>query len=183
MQTAFLSFIWILGSILTSFTGFLSPAINSPVNGSGVVHPFHVSVIEVNHNLAGATLEMQCKLYTDDFEATLSKLYKRKTDLTDKSMHAAMDTLVERYVLSHTGVKVNGKKLPASYLGFEQDKEAVYVYVELTQAPAVIRETEFTASLLYEQYEDQINIIHFSSGGKRKSVKLDNPQSQATLEF
>ena len=57
----------------------------------------------------------------------------------------------------------------------------MYVYVELSQVPVPIKEAEVNASLLYEQYEDQINIVHFSSGGKRKSVKLENPQTRATI--
>ena len=30
-------------------------------------HPLHVSVIEINHNAADKTLEISCKIFTDDF--------------------------------------------------------------------------------------------------------------------
>ena len=181
MQAVILSFIWVWGAALAAISG------NAPLDSNGLktrderTHPFHVSVIELNHNASAGTLEIQCKVFTDDFESVLSKLYKRKIDLTNKAMHAAMDSLVERYALSHVLVKVNGKLLTENYIGFEQDKEAVYVYVELSQVPVPIKEAEVNASLLYEQYEDQINIVHFSSGGKRKSVKLENPQTRATI--
>ena len=33
-----------------------------------VDHPFHVSVIEINHNAADKNLEISCKIFTDDFE-------------------------------------------------------------------------------------------------------------------
>lgn len=181
MQAVLLSFIWIWGAALSAVSGKQSVVNNCPERLDKLPHPFHVSVIEVNHNVSAATLEVQCKIYTDDFEAVLSKMYKRKIDLTDKTMHTAMDSLVERYVLSHLLVKANGKLLTENYLGFEQDKEAVYVFVELSQAPALIKEVEVNTHLLYEQYEDQINIIHFSSGEKKKSIKLDNPDTRALL--
>ena len=42
-----------------------------PVFGSilfaGSQHPFHVSVVEINHNAEDKTLEITCKIFTDDF--------------------------------------------------------------------------------------------------------------------
>lgn len=40
-------------------------------------HPFHVSVIEINHNAADKTLEISCKIFTDDFEKILAKNYQK----------------------------------------------------------------------------------------------------------
>jgi hypothetical protein len=40
-------------------------------------------VTEINHNAADQTLEISCKLFTDDFEKVLSKNYKVKADLAD----------------------------------------------------------------------------------------------------
>jgi hypothetical protein len=144
-------------------------------------HPFHVSVTEVNHNLQESTLELQCKIFTDDFEAAIAKQYNRKVDLIDKSLHESMDSLVRRYVLSHLQMKINGKLVAPAYLGFEHEKEAVYVYMEYPKTPSVILEIEFFNNLLYDYYTDQINILHFKSGEKRKSIKLDYPDT--TIRF
>lgn len=178
MQAVLLSFVW-------TFWGFwtmLTPGASEDVSVSGPlsapkVHPFHVSVTEVNHNQQEATLEMQCKIFTDDFEAAIAKQYNQKVDLIDKSVHESMDSLVRRYVLSHVQVKINGKLMAPTYLGFEQEKEAVYVYVEYPKTPAVIQEVEYFNNLLYDYYTDQINILHFKSGDKRKSIKLDYPDT------
>lgn len=182
MQTVLLSFVW-------AFWGFLaiSPQVPNGAQRCEVpsplkkIHPFHVSVTEVNHNLQDATLELQGKLFTDDFEAALSKLYKRKVDLIEKSLHESMDSLVSRYFLSHLQIKVNGKLMSPSYLGFEQEKEAVYVFVEYSKIPANIQEVEFFNNLMYDHFTDQVNILHFKSGEKRKSVKLDYPDT--TIRF
>lgn len=182
MQAVVLSFGWMFWSILSLLPvefGQRSLGMNSTEGQH--VHPFHVSVTEVNHNQQEAALEVQCKLFTDDFEAAIGKLYGRKVDLINTSMHGSMDSLVRRYVLTHLQLKINGKMLNPSYLGFEQEKEAVYVYVEYPTAPSNIQEVEVFNNLLFDYYTDQINIIHFKSGDKRKSVKLDYPDT--TIRF
>ena len=71
----------------------------------------------------------------------------------------------------------------ANYLGFEQEREAVYVYLEIEKAPALIEKVTVETSLLYDLYDDQVNLIHFSTQNKRKSAKLDYPAKAAQLEF
>jgi hypothetical protein len=178
MQAVFLSFVWTFWSFWAMLTPETSVEFSASIPLSAQkVHPFHVSVTEVNHNQQEASLEMQCKIFTDDFEAAIAKQYNQKVDLIDKSVHESMDSLVRRYVLSHVQVKINGKLMAPTYLGFEQDKEAVYVYVEYPKTPSVIQEVEYINNLLYDYYTDQINILHFKSGDKRKSIKLDYPDT------
>ncbi|MFM2339019.1 MAG: hypothetical protein RL115_2212, partial [Bacteroidota bacterium] len=62
-----------------------------------VLHPFHVSVIEVNHSSTDKSLEISCKIFTDDFERALIKNYKTKVDLIHPTNKAAMDTLIKKY--------------------------------------------------------------------------------------
>ncbi|MET0461971.1 MAG: DUF6702 family protein, partial [Chitinophagaceae bacterium] len=40
------------------------------------MHPIHLSVTEINHNAADRTLEISCKIFTDDFEKVLAQNYK-----------------------------------------------------------------------------------------------------------
>src|SRR6476661_2375693 len=39
--------------------------------GAGAPHPFHVSTTEINHNATDKTLEISCRIFTDDFESCL----------------------------------------------------------------------------------------------------------------
>ena len=168
MQTVFFLVSWLISSFLGGLTN---------------VHPFHVGVVEVNHNKVERTLEIQCKLYTDDFETTLSRLFKQKVDLIDPKFHDAMDSLVEKYLSGRVRFGINGKGVKGNYLGFEHDKEAVYAFIEIPAVPNEIREVQFDISLLFDLYDDQINLVHFTTNGQRKSTKLDYPQSKGTLTF
>ena len=61
-----------------------------------VDHPFHVSVVEINHNVADKTLEISCKIFTDDFEKVLAQNYQTRIDLINPPDKKAMDTFVKK---------------------------------------------------------------------------------------
>lgn len=145
-------------------------------------HPFHVSVLEINHNAADKNLEIVCKIFTDDFERILTKNYKTKVDLINASNMAAMDSLVKKYVLSHLFIQINGKPVALSYLGFENDKEAAYSYFEVNNTTSVSK-IDITTNLMYDQFDDQVNIMHVTVGGSRKSNKLTYPDKLVSFTW
>lgn len=145
-------------------------------------HPFHVSVIEINHNAADKTLEISCKIFTDDFEKVLAKNYKAKTDLINPPDKAAMDTLVKKYILSHLSIKADGKPVSFHYLGFENETEAVYSYIEVVNI-ATVKKIEISTNIMHDMFDDQVNIIHTTVGGKRLSNKLDYPNREMSFTY
>lgn len=147
-----------------------------------MTHPFHVSVVELNHNATDKTLEISCKIFTDDFEKVLVQNYKAKVDLINPPDKAAMDTLVKKYISSHMSLSVDGKPVKFSYIGFERESEAVYSYVQVDHVSSV-NKIDITNKLMYDLFTDQINLMHVTVGGKRKSTKLDYPKMQAAFSF
>lgn len=145
-------------------------------------HPFHVSVIEINHNAADKNLEISCKIFTDDFERILTKNYKTKVDLINPTDKAGMDSLIKKYVLSHFSIQINGRPITLSYIGFENDHEAAYSYFEVNNTVSVSK-IEIMNNLMYDQFDDQINIMHVIVGGKRKSNKLAYPVKEISFSF
>src|SRR5687768_15448096 len=87
--------------------------------GDVAVHPFYVSVTEMNHNAANASMEISCKLFTDDLENTLKNIYKTKLDLAQPKDQQQVEKLVFDYLQKHLQVKVNGKAAVLSFVGFE----------------------------------------------------------------
>jgi len=145
-------------------------------------HPLHLSVVEIEHNAGDKTLEVSCKIFTDDFETTLAKNYNTKVDLINPPNIAAMDTLVKKYILSHLSLKVNGKPVLFNYIGFEHENEAVFGYIEVGNITAVSK-LEITNSIMYDKFDDQVNIMHVKVTGERKSTKLNYPQKDAVVIF
>ena len=159
-----------------------------PLQGVRTLHPFHVSVVEINHNAADKTLEISCKIFTDDFEKVLAQNYpqdaahKVKVDLINPPNKAAMDTLVKKYIYSHLSLSADGKPVKLSYIGFEREAEAVYGYVQVDNISSV-KKIDITNKLMYDLFADQINLMHVIVGGNRKSTKLDYPETQASFSF
>ena len=146
------------------------------------IHPFHVSVVEINHNAADKTLEISCKIFTDDFEKVLAKNYQTRIDLINPPDKKAMDTVVKKYIVSHLSVSADGKPGDLVYIGFERDAEAVYSYVQVENITS-IKKIDIINKLMHDLFDDQINIMHVTVNGNRKSMKLDYPTANASISF
>ena len=146
------------------------------------VHPFYVSVTEINHNAKDKTLEISCKMFSEDLEKVLEKDYKQKVDLSDEKLHDTNNNLIDDYLHKHLRVKVDGKEAVLKLIGFEKESEAVWGYLQADNI-ATAKKVEITNSILHDFTEDQINLVHVIVGGKRKSTKLDYPATAAVFEF
>ncbi|HYC39139.1 MAG TPA: DUF6702 family protein [Chitinophagaceae bacterium] len=146
------------------------------------LHPLHLSTTEVNHNASEHSLEITCRIFADDFEAALSKMFSTKADFSDAAMKVKMDTLVSRYIRSKLQLGADDRPVVMSYLGFEKESDVVYVYLEV---PRVARVKKLTASnaIMHDMFEDQSNIMHVTVNGNRQSTKLDYPTTSASFNF
>ena len=146
------------------------------------IHPLHISVTEINHNAADKTLEISCKLFTDDFEKVLAQNYKTKVDLINPTDRAAMEKLINDFIQKHLTIKADGKQVKLSYIGYEKDNDAIYSYFQADNI-GTVKKLEVTNNILHELFTDQINLMHVIVGGKRKSMKLDYPEKEMEISF
>ncbi|MEJ5994875.1 DUF6702 family protein [Pedobacter sp. Du54] len=149
---------------------------------STTLHPLHVSTTEISFNSKEKSLEISCRLYTDDFEHILAKNYKTKTDLTKADMSKAMDVLIKKYLSTNLKYVVNGKSVTANYIGFEIDHEATNVYLEIDNIPS-LQSLNLKNSLLYDLFDDQMNILHVEQGNLRKSARINFPSTNLSITF
>ena len=145
-------------------------------------HPIFVSVTEIEHNAKEKTLEVSCKIFTDDFEKTLRKVYNTHVDLLLAKDKPAMDKLVNDYVQKHLKIMVDGKQIVLKYMGYEQIEEGIYSYYQADNISGVKKIT-VTDNILYEYKDEQINLLHITVNGNRKSTKLNNPDDKVVMEF
>ena len=153
-----------------------------PHQGVRGFHPLHVSVTEINHNAADKTLEISSKLFTDDFEKVLTQNYKTKVDLINPPDRKAMEKLVNDFIHKHLSIKTDGIPVKLLYLGYERDNDAIYSYFQ-ADSIGTVKKIEVTNNILHELFTDQINLMHVTVGGKRKSMKLDYPEKEAGFSF
>lgn len=152
------------------------------LSGLSFMHPIFVSVTEVEHNAQEKTLEISCKLYTDDFEKALRKVYKINIDLIKPKSKDAMNTIVGDYVAKHLQVNVDDKKTKLKFIGYEQIEEGIYCYFEIANINAV-KKISITDNVMYDYKKEQVSVLHVTVGGKRQSTKLNNPVDNVVFIF
>ena len=175
---------WLSIPVVFAFINFAGPAVTKVSQQIRIpwFHPYYVSVTEINHNATDKTLEISCKLFTDDFEKALADKYKMKVDLSAPKDKKTMDRIITDYIKNHLAIKADGKIVNFNYVGFEKEEEAVFSYFQVDNVSSVKR-IDITNSILHEEHDTQINIMHVSVGGNRKSTKLDYPNTQAAFNF
>ena len=146
------------------------------------LHPLYVSVTEIEHNATEKTLEVSCKIFTDDFEKTLRKAYNAHVDLLNPKEKDAMNKLVNDYVQKHLSINVDGKNATMRFLGYEQIEEGIYSYYQVDNVKTVKKIT-VTNNILYEYKTEQMGLVHVTVNGSRKSSKLNNPDEKVSFEF
>jgi hypothetical protein len=80
-------------------------------------------------------------------------------------------------------VRVDGRVLPAEYVGHELEEQSTFVYFQLNEADGSPKKLEINNSVLYEFNEKQMGIIHASVNNNRKSSKIENPVSEAVFTW
>lgn len=145
-------------------------------------HPLYITVTEINHNTKDKTLEISCKMFTNDFEAALEKTAHAKVDLSDAKNKAANDKLIADYVEKHLLLKVDGHPAVLQFVGSEKEEDGTWSYFQVNNVSSV-KKLEVNNNLLYDNFDQEINIMHATVGGTKKSTRLDYPAAAATFEF
>ena len=138
------------------------------------IHPYHVGSVEINYNAKTKTFEISAKFFLDDLENSLNAKYNKTLHFGEEKSKAGLDQVLENYFAEYFKLKSNNKFLKINYLGFEEDKESVNIYLE-SEATEMPKKVETAVSLLYSFFDDQMNIVHIIVNGERKSSKLNYP--------
>ncbi len=146
------------------------------------LHPFYVSVTEINHNSTDKTMEIASKIFTEDLEIALNKNYKTKVDLYTEKGKPQADKLIADYLSKNLVVLLDGKTVHLEMLGFEREGEATWCYLEVKNVTQP-KKVEIRNSILYDHFQDQINLVHVTVKGNRRSGKVVYPEMVLSFDF
>lgn len=142
-------------------------------------HPFFVSITEVEYSPKRKELGIATKFFPDDLEEALRKFNGKKYDVVSGEKKTTGDA-INAYFLEHFQVRINQKPRAINFLGYEIDKEVIWVYYNATKVSSV-KDIEVISTLMYDYKEEQTNIIHIKMDEKRQSFKLNAPDQSARL--
>ncbi|MCX7743844.1 MAG: hypothetical protein N2167_04680 [Flavobacteriales bacterium] len=145
-------------------------------------HPYYVSITEIRIDTREQTLQVSCRMFMDDLEEAISKLYDLKVDILTSIRFQSLNDVFFQYIRQHLSIQIGGVFQQPQMLGYEIEEEAVWCYLELKN----MKETgpiKIINTILYDFIPSQTNIIHCYYNGVRKSLKLVNPESKAMFEY
>jgi len=145
-----------------------------------LIHPFFISVIDMKHNIKDKNIEISVRIFTDDLEAAIKKNNHTTIDLATTNLKPETNAIVAKYLQSKLQVTVNNKLQTVKYVGYEIQKESVWIYAEVEDV-TTLKKLSINCSLLYDYQEKQMNIFNIKANGSEKNYKLDFPKS--TVEF
>ncbi len=146
----------------------------------GMTHPFYVSVTELEYNSKSGEIGIATRLFPDDLEETLRLFSNKKCDLTGGEKEKNGEVL-NAYFSRHMQVEVNGKRATMKFLGYEIEKESVWIYFSVQKVHAV-KNITLSTDILYEYRPEQTNIVHLKLEEKRTSHRLNAPSTKVTIE-
>ena len=146
------------------------------------LHPFYVSVTDINHNSKNKSLEISSKIFFDDLEREIEMENKVSFDIIKPVNKAKVNVLIADYVKKHLQIKVDGKLLTMNYIGYEIQEDAAWCYLEIPKVDKV-GIIEINDHILFKLHTEQINMLNVTVNGKRQSTKLDAPTSRVNFKF
>ena len=145
------------------------------------VHPYYVSVTEVEFDRKAGTVGVSCKFFTDDLEEALKGGGTGKVDLS-KGDRLQNQKRIEAYLQSHFQVSLGTGALALRFLGTEHSPEATWCYLEATGL-AKASSVKIMSDCFYEIRKEQVHIFHVTVDGHRKSRRMVNPEKEFSLSF
>ena len=150
---------------------------------SGLLHPVHVSVTEINHSEKDKALQIVSRIFIDDLELSVQRdLKDDNLDIINPAGGNTTDQLVSRYLLKHMKIKVDGKPQYLKYLGHEVDGLVLVCYMEIPNIKK-LKTVEPMNDVIMEIHPDQSNLVHVTYQGKIKSLRLVRDKSADVLNF
>ena len=136
----------------------------------------------MKYNEKEKSIQASVKLFTNDLEDALKKIYKQKVDLINGANKEELKNLLSDYIAKHFNVKLNGKEIKFETIGFEREEEAVWIFIEYKNCNDVTK-ISIEDSLLYDFIASQINIVSFEMDGKKQSTKVTNPEKLISFDL
>ena len=144
---------------------------------TGKPHPFYLSVTDIKYNEKNKSLEVACKMFTNDLEGALKKTTGKKVDILNTKDKKEVEKILFDYINKRLTVNLNGKTQTLKYIGYEKEDDVIWTYMEIEKCVKP-KQLNISNSLLYDFLKEQINLVSFEIAGDKQSSKVSNPDKE-----
>jgi hypothetical protein len=146
-----------------------------------LLHPVHVSLLNIDLNPETGKIEIVFKLFSDDFERIIMNKYNVDLDITSKVDPGEKTEFINKYIYEAFELRINGIKIDNwEYTGNQMNEEAIWLYYK-NLWPGEMKEITVINSVMMDLYEDQTNMVIVSWPGKQNGYCLNNKEREITL--
>lgn len=146
------------------------------------LHPYYMSVTELDYKPAEKEIQISSRIFIDDLEYALAEEFKTKVEILKAADKTRNEGLLNLFFQKHLKISVEGKPVAFELIGFDREEEAIWTYLVIKNVKQFKKATVFT-DLLYGFRQDQINIIHFKNNQDRLSHRFTFPDNQFTFSW
>jgi hypothetical protein len=138
------------------------------------MHDFYVSMSELEYNEESQKFELSCRIFKDDLELAINHTHSPHGVIVDDQMNRH---LVQTYLKDKIDFKVDQVEQGLDFIFFALDgsapTETVFLIFHTKNNFGAFKHLSFSNSILFEIYDDQINMIRIKIDGQRKSKNLE----------
>ncbi|MEM8893196.1 MAG: DUF6702 family protein [Bacteroidota bacterium] len=148
-----------------------------------IIHPFHISVIDMEYDEDAKAIEISVRIFLDDLEDTLRGFTgDTKLDIMEEGSRELVHSTLEKYFLEKLKISVNGKLTEMNYLGEETEGDVMWCYIEIPKVKK-LEALEVESFLLLDTFDDQMNLVHMKAFGSTKSLKLHQFNEWGAIDY
>jgi hypothetical protein len=144
------------------------------------VHPFFLGITHVRINQNQTEAQIELRLFTDDVQRALKThgiaFNPRVRD--SATLSKLQNIMDQKIALWSKGKDTQWKKVPLVLLGFEEESEATWFYLECPELPVKTTRWKFQNTWLFQEHPEQIHVVHAEIGSsyrKSEQLHLKNP--------
>lgn len=131
-----------------------------------MVHPIHTSMTELTHDKAGRAAVFRIRVFVDDFAAAAAG----HAGTPAGANHTVTDAAAFGYAAAHVGLADRrGRSLPLQWCGSRRQSDVLWICLRAAGV-GDLRGLQVRNSLLFDWFDDQVNIVRMIDGTRKKSL-------------
>lgn len=146
-------------------------------------HKYYVSTSNMEYNTETKTIDVSVKMTAHDFESILETKYNIRMHLETIADTSEIGLYIQSYLAENFILTSGEIQATMRYIGKEVTlRDELFFYLSFSEIkdPKTI---QIKNTLLFTQFAQQQNIVHYKVGELSKSVTLVSSKPEAELKF